>query len=152
LVLMPEPEKAQVIRELTAFLDSRVAAVTELPKPVHPIRYQQGRVLFHRVGCVACHPPFEPADAVFELPGGEAGEAEDEASARPLESRVLVELVEQLPYEERTALLERILSGKKAADLSSAERLAAYHASITSVPLKNEPSIRREEWYGDDGR
>lgn len=94
LVSMPEPEKARVIRELTAFLASRVAVVTELPKPVHPIRYQQGRVLFHRVGCVACHPPFEPADAVFELPGGEAGEAEDEALARPLGSRVLVELVE----------------------------------------------------------
>ena len=25
-------------------------------------------------------------------------------------------------------------------------------AKITDVRLKNEPSVRREDWYGDDGR
>ena len=64
----------------------------------------------------------------------------------------LIELVEQLPEAEQKALMERLLSGKQAAALTKAERLAAYHASIMSVPLREEPSIRREDWYDDDGR
>jgi len=64
----------------------------------------------------------------------------------------LVELVEQLPEEQQQALLERLLAGKQASALTKAERLAAYHASIMSVPLREEPSIRREDWYDDDGR
>lgn len=65
----------------------------------------------------------------------------------------LVELVEQLPEVEQKALMERLLSGKQAATLlTKAERVAAYHASIMSVPLREEPSIRREDWYDDDGR
>lgn len=64
----------------------------------------------------------------------------------------LVELVEQLPEAEQEALIERLLSGKQARAMSPAERLTAYHASILSVPLREEPSIRREDWYDDDGR
>ncbi len=63
----------------------------------------------------------------------------------------LVELIEQLSAAEQQALIERLLSAKQAA-LTRAERLAAYHASIMSVPLREEPSIRREDWYDDDAR
>jgi len=49
--------------------------------------------------------------------------------------------------------MERLLAGKKAAALTQSERLASYHASIMSTPsLREEPSIRREDWYDDDGR
>jgi hypothetical protein len=65
----------------------------------------------------------------------------------------LVKLVEQLPEEQQQELMERLLAGKKAAALTQSERLAAYHASIMSTPsLREEPSIRREDWYDDDGR
>lgn len=64
----------------------------------------------------------------------------------------LVELIEQLPEAEQKALIERLLSDSQAAALTRAERLAAYHASIISIPLHEEPSIRRENWYDDDGR
>lgn len=64
----------------------------------------------------------------------------------------LVELVGQLSEAEQRALLERLLSGKQAVTLTQSQRLAAYHASIMSVPLREEPSIRREDWYDDDGR
>lgn len=64
----------------------------------------------------------------------------------------LVELVEQLPPEQQENLLQRILTGKRASNLTRSERVAAYRASIMSVPLREEPSIRREDWYGDDGR
>ena len=64
----------------------------------------------------------------------------------------LVALVEQLPEAEQKALIERVLSMNAAATASRTERLAAYHAAIMSVPLNEEPSIRREDWYDDDGR
>jgi dihydroneopterin aldolase len=64
----------------------------------------------------------------------------------------LVELIEQLSEAEQKALIERLLSDRQAATLTRAERLAAYHASIMSIPLREEPSIRRENWYDDDGR
>jgi dihydroneopterin aldolase len=64
----------------------------------------------------------------------------------------LVELIEQLSEAEQKALIERLLSGKHAAALTKAERLAAYHVSIMSVPLREDPSVRREDWYNDDGR
>jgi hypothetical protein len=70
--------------------------------------------------------------------------------ANPYET--LVELIEQLPEAEQKALIERLLSGKHAAVLTRAERLAAYHASIMSIPLREEPSVRCEDWYDDDGR
>jgi hypothetical protein len=64
----------------------------------------------------------------------------------------LIELVEQLPIEQQQTLLERLLEKKKERPLSKEEKLELYHASILSIPVKNEPSIRREDWYGDDGR
>lgn len=44
----------------------------------------------------------------------------------------LVELVEQLPDAKRDDLIDRLLSGRKAASMSQAERLAAYHERATS--------------------
>lgn len=64
----------------------------------------------------------------------------------------LVELVEQLPPEQQENLLQRIRTGKRANNLTRSERVAAYHTSIMNVPLREEPSIRREDWYDDDGR
>jgi len=64
----------------------------------------------------------------------------------------LIELIDQLPAEEQDALVNRFLSAKRAATLSKSERLAAYHASIISNPIREAPSIRREDWYDDDGR
>lgn len=64
----------------------------------------------------------------------------------------LVELVEQLPAEEQHDLLRHLLKQPQKHQLTPEEKLALYHASIISVPVNEEPSIRREDWYGDDGR
>jgi hypothetical protein len=63
----------------------------------------------------------------------------------------LIELVEQLPTEQQRDLLTRLLE-KADNQLSKEEKKALYHASILSVPVLDAPSIRRQDWYGDDGR
>lgn len=63
----------------------------------------------------------------------------------------LVELVEQLPESQRGDLLNRLVQQQQKST-STAQRLAAYHAGIDHTALREEPSIRREDWYSDDGR
>jgi mono/diheme cytochrome c family protein len=105
---LPAAEKAQAIRELTAFLNTLVPPAVEEPRPTHPIRFQQGRVLYHRVGCVACHPPFEPAGEIFEPPadaGLDAGSRETGVPG-PLRGEVdLVKLRAQWTHESLTGFL-----------------------------------------------
>jgi hypothetical protein len=69
-----------------------------------------------------------------------------------LSYETLLDLIEQLPLEQRRDLLMRLLQDAKNRSLSKEEKKALYHASILSVPVNEEPSIRREDWYGDDGR
>lgn len=64
----------------------------------------------------------------------------------------LVELVEQLPEPQRIDLLNRLTERQQEQVTSTAQRLATYHASIDHTALREEPSIRREDWYDDDGR
>lgn len=63
----PAPdERGEVVEELVHYLISlspEPAAAT--PPTGGALAVQQGRVLYHQVGCVACHAPFEPAAAVF---------------------------------------------------------------------------------------
>lgn len=54
--------RAAAARALAAFLRVRFpAAAVESARPVHPLRFAQGRALFHQVGCLACHAPFDSA-------------------------------------------------------------------------------------------
>jgi hypothetical protein len=63
-----------------------------------------------------------------------------------------LELVDQLPPEQQQDLLLHLLEKKQSQQLNKEEKMALYHASILSVPINEEPSIRREDWYGEDGR
>ena len=63
----------------------------------------------------------------------------------------LVKLVEQLPATQQKALLAKLSEGETT-PTTATQRLANYHANIDSTPLREEPSIRREDWYDDDGR
>lgn len=64
----------------------------------------------------------------------------------------LLSLVEQLPEEQQQDLLQYLI--KRAGDqkLTTDEKLALYHASIMNRPVNEAPSIRRQDWYDDDGR
>jgi len=63
----------------------------------------------------------------------------------------LVELVEQLPEEQQEDLLER-LARRKQKPLTADAWIAQLNAAVLSVEVNEAPSIRREDWYDDDGR
>lgn len=65
-VLSPS-ERAEAVEDLTHFLLSLAPRAAEPPPaPMGgELAFQQGRVLYHQVGCVACHAPFEPAARLF---------------------------------------------------------------------------------------
>lgn len=64
----------------------------------------------------------------------------------------LLNLVDQLPEEQQQALLQHLMKRAGERTLTTDEKLALYHASIMDNPVNEAPSIRREDWYDDDGR
>jgi hypothetical protein len=66
--------------------------------------------------------------------------------------KIFCRLVEQLSDEQKQDLLMYLRKQGYNRPLTPEERLAVYHASIMNRPVKNAPSVRREDWYGDDGR
>lgn len=60
-------ERAEAVEDLTHFLLSLAPREAASPPPSKggELAFQQGRRLYHQVGCVACHAPFEPAAALF---------------------------------------------------------------------------------------
>ena len=64
----------------------------------------------------------------------------------------LLMLVEQLDEAQQQALLVHLLNKSSSPVLSSQERKALYRASILTHSVNKAPSMRREDWYGDDGR
>lgn len=60
----------------------------------------------------------------------------------------LVELVEQLDPAQQRDLLQH-LQGRL---LTVDEKMALLRSVYVDMPMLEEPSVRREDWYGDDGR
>ncbi len=54
-----ESERRTIAEELTHFLVGQSTPVQD-PEPLGPIDRQQGKTLFHSIGCVSCHGPIEP--------------------------------------------------------------------------------------------
>lgn len=65
----------------------------------------------------------------------------------------LVELVEQLSDEQQRDLIKRLLSHRaQQRPLTVEEKLRLLDAVQLDVAINEEPSVRRVDWYGDDGR
>lgn len=65
----------------------------------------------------------------------------------------LVALVDQLSEDQRTALLLHLVgSDAKSQPLSVEEKIRLLDAAKMNPVIQQSPSIRREDWYGDDGR
>ena len=65
----------------------------------------------------------------------------------------LRDLVKQLPSDERDHLLSELLqdvAGQR--PLNKEEKLALLNAMKLRHKVREAPSIRREDWYDDDGR
>jgi mono/diheme cytochrome c family protein len=70
---LPAAARSETIEALAHFLGSPARpAGTPLPTANRLVTLQ-GRVLYHQVGCVACHAPQEPANDVFPNPSGGGG-------------------------------------------------------------------------------
>ena len=65
----------------------------------------------------------------------------------------LRELVKQLPPDEREQLLSELLQSiSSERPLTKKERYVLLDAMKSNQKVQETPSIRRENWYGDDGR
>ncbi|HLY24896.1 MAG TPA: hypothetical protein VKQ72_01060 [Aggregatilineales bacterium] len=64
----------------------------------------------------------------------------------------LVSLVEQLPESEKKNLIERVKVHATASELSPEQKIALFESMAIDAEVIEVPSVRREDWYGDDGR
>ena len=79
LASRPEGERDQIAEALTHFLVAQ--SPTKFPAEARePIDIQQGKSLYHTVGCVACHGPKEPTTVVKKR-NDEEDEDEDKSGA-----------------------------------------------------------------------
>lgn len=53
---------------LASTTDSKEAPAAGADRPVDPLLVERGRALYHEVGCVACHEPFDSPQAAFTEP------------------------------------------------------------------------------------
>ncbi len=70
-----------------------------------------------------------------------------------IEYEQLIELVEQLSETQRQDLLARLLAqSTNVHSLTPAEKIKRLKSAQIHQPVNETPSIRREDWYDDDGR
>jgi hypothetical protein len=71
----------------------------------------------------------------------------------PIRYEQLVELVEQVSEEHQKDLMKRLLARQaQQRPLTVEEKRKLLDAVKLNVAVNEEPSIRRVDWYGDDGR
>lgn len=71
----------------------------------------------------------------------------------PIQYEQLVDLVQQLSEEQQKDLIRRLLALQaQQRPLSIEEKLKLLDAVKLDVPINEEPSVRRVDWYDDDGR
>mgnify|MGYP006277663417 CR=1 FL=1 len=65
----------------------------------------------------------------------------------------LLELVEQLTEDQQQDLMNRLLARHaEGRILTTEEKLTLLDAAKMNIPINEAPSVRRSDWYGDDGR
>jgi hypothetical protein len=65
----------------------------------------------------------------------------------------LLELVEQLTKDQQQDLMQRLLARHaQGGALTIEEKLSLLDAAKIDNPVNEAPSVRRADWYGDDGR
>jgi len=64
----------------------------------------------------------------------------------------IVELVDGLSSAEQTQLTTYLLESARKRQLSVEEKMHLLRSVQISAEVNQEPSVRREDWYGDDGR
>jgi hypothetical protein len=66
--------------------------------------------------------------------------------------QTVLALIEQLSPQEQTQLAAHLLEHAQSQPQSAAEKLKALREIQVNTPIQNEPSLRREDWYDENGR
>lgn len=64
----------------------------------------------------------------------------------------IMNLVDRLSPTEQTQLTTHLLESAQKRQLSVDEKMRLLRSVQISAEVNEEPSVRREDWYGDDGR
>lgn len=65
----------------------------------------------------------------------------------------LLELIDQLSEAQRKALIVRLLRQQaQEHTLTAEEKIQLLDAAKLHLAVNEQPSMRREDWYDDDGR
>lgn len=64
---------------------------------------------------------------------------------------LLLDLVNQLPQAQKDALRAH-LSQHQPKKLTAEEKIRLLREATIHIPVNEAPSIRREDWYDDNGR
>lgn len=83
----PETDRDRIAEALTHFLVSQSKAVFQTDSPQQVDR-QQGKALFHSIGCVACHGPKEALDSSLQKP--KRNDEEDDEEDKELAAKKAV--------------------------------------------------------------
>src|SRR5690606_28324557 len=70
LATLPAREKREVVDDLVHYLASLGEADAGPAIAAEPFKLEQGKRLYHSVGCVTCHEPFEPPTGASAIPAG----------------------------------------------------------------------------------
>ncbi len=70
-----------------------------------------------------------------------------------IEFEKLVELVDQLPFDQRLHLIQHLTQQAQERQLTPKEKIELLNSTIHDLgSISPDFSFRREDWYGDDGR
>ena len=110
-------ERTEIVEALTHFLASRGGAIDQHSSGASQVQLDRGRELYHSVGCVACHPAFEPPPTHKTDPSAAALrelQADDEAeSGRTLMTPVpLGDLASKTTVEQLANFLDNPLHAR----------------------------------------
>lgn len=64
----------------------------------------------------------------------------------------ILRAVQELSPAERATLIHRLQEQTRQHPSSVDEKVALLRAAQLDVPVNREPSLRRADWYEDDGR
>jgi hypothetical protein len=64
----------------------------------------------------------------------------------------IVALIDHLTPQQQVDLTAYLLQRARERQLSVSEKMKLLRAAQIDVAVNQEPALRREDWYGDDGR
>src|SRR5439155_9492018 len=139
-------QKAEAVDALVHFLSSQNTTNALAATSASEVQISQGRLLYHQVGCVACHAPQESAAALFSKASSGPEESALHPEAKAFEqdsfehaSVPLRQLAKKLTVDELTRFLINPLQTRPSGRMPSLN-LTEAEAAATAMYLLREQS------------